>query len=51
MASLLLVLFVPVIAVNVLFGLAIPRSVTARLALMAGVLLARERFHARKDQK
>jgi uncharacterized membrane protein HdeD (DUF308 family) len=51
MASVFLALFLIVFGLNLLFGLSIPIWVTGLLALIAGVLLAADRFRVRVDRK
>jgi uncharacterized membrane protein HdeD (DUF308 family) len=51
MAHLFLALFLIVFGLNLLFGLAVPLWVTGLLALLAGVMLAMERFGIRVDRK
>jgi uncharacterized membrane protein HdeD (DUF308 family) len=51
MAQLFLAIFLLVFGLNLLIGLSIPIWVTGLLALIAGVLLAMERFRVRVDRK
>jgi hypothetical protein len=51
MAQIFLALFLIVFGLNLLFGLAIPLWVTGLLALIAGVMLALERFGVNVKRK
>jgi hypothetical protein len=51
MAPIFLALFLIVFGLNLLFGLSIPIWVTGLLALIAGVLVAFDRFRIRVDRK
>lgn len=51
MAQIFLALFLIVFGLNLLFGLAIPLWVTGPLALIAGVMLALERFGVNVKRK
>ena len=51
MAHLFLALFLLVFGLNILIGLSIPMWVIGTLAVIAGVLLALERFRVRVDRK
>ena len=51
MANVFLALFLIVFGLNLLFGLSIPIWVTGLLALIAGGMIAMERFRVRVDRK
>ena len=51
MAQLFLAVFLLVFGLNILIGLSIPMWVIGALAVIAGVLLALERFRVRVDRK